>query len=262
MDARQVCFGYTRVSTRDQADLGISLQAQAEAIKKKAEELGLDFQRIYSDPGMSGMTENRPQLKKLLEIVGNGECIIVFDISRLTRNMNYQGVLNYDFEKRNIRLISIMDDLDSYIKKTTYMANIKSLMATMEIDNTKIKIKSGIEAKKTNGEHIGRIPYGWKLKGAKGEGLIEHKEEQAIIKRIKDLVEGTETIKPMSYSEISRVFNVEKIPPPDKSKIWYPTTISRIYTRKPVNTKGRGDRGATSKNDGTPDSPLPESTTK
>lgn len=232
------CFGYIRVSTKEQAEKGISLDGQSEAIRKKADELGMDLIRIYSDRGISGTTmEGRDNLHEVLRVLTKGECLIVYSISRLTRKVKDFTTITDELNQRGIRLISISDHIDTDAPYSKFMDMIKSMFAEMEADLIRERVNMGMEAKKNAGEHVGRIPYGWQLKDGKGSGLVEVDFEQGVILRVKKMVDDGH-----SYNEIAKVFMEEGIPPPGKSKKWFPMTVSRIYNRDDVKTKGRGDR--------------------
>lgn len=71
---RGVIYGYARVSTAAQ-DLATQL-GQLEAA---------GCERIYHDK-LSGLTTDRPQLKKILAIAGAGDTVIIPAIDRLSRD--------------------------------------------------------------------------------------------------------------------------------------------------------------------------------
>ena len=58
--------GYIRVSSPKQAKEGESLDTQKADIKKYCKKKGWDLIKIYADEGISGASNNRPELLKLL----------------------------------------------------------------------------------------------------------------------------------------------------------------------------------------------------
>ncbi len=59
--------GYVRVSTSDQAENGVSLEAQESRIRSWCMANGYDLAAIHSDAGLSGSrADNRPELQKAL----------------------------------------------------------------------------------------------------------------------------------------------------------------------------------------------------
>ena len=61
--------GYVRVSTDEQAERGISLEAQAEKIRAMALVQGAELSEIIVESGESAKGLNRPGMAKLLAIV-------------------------------------------------------------------------------------------------------------------------------------------------------------------------------------------------
>jgi len=59
-------YGYTRVSTEEQARGGVSLEMQAERIRAYCDSQGWTLARIFEDAGHSGTTLRRPALQELL----------------------------------------------------------------------------------------------------------------------------------------------------------------------------------------------------
>lgn len=85
-------LAYMRVSTERQVD-GASRETQERAIRKYAEDNGYEIadEDWYWEEGVSAKTANRPQLKQMLDNISSGrkkpEAVIVYNMSRLTRNM-------------------------------------------------------------------------------------------------------------------------------------------------------------------------------
>ncbi len=50
----RTAFGYVRVSSEEQADSGLGLEAQRQRVRAYCEMQGLDLENIFEDPGVSG----------------------------------------------------------------------------------------------------------------------------------------------------------------------------------------------------------------
>lgn len=72
-------YGYARVSTRGQARDGNSLEAQEQELRANGAEI------IYKD-AYTGATSERPEFKKLLSELKEGDTLIVSKIDRFARN--------------------------------------------------------------------------------------------------------------------------------------------------------------------------------
>ena len=114
--------GYLRLSREDgDKEESDSIGSQRSIIIRKLEELGQNFELIdfYIDDGYTGLNTDRPAFQKMLEDIKKGliNSIITKDLSRLSRN-SFEA--NYFIEKffleNNIRYISILDNVDTYIK--------------------------------------------------------------------------------------------------------------------------------------------------
>lgn len=77
-------YGYCRVSTKSQAKDGNSLEAQETALRNEG------ATEIYLD-AFTGTKSHRPQLDKLLEVMVQGDTLIVTKLDRIARSTT-QGI--------------------------------------------------------------------------------------------------------------------------------------------------------------------------
>ena len=77
-------YGYARVSTNGQARDGNSLEAQVNELREAG------AIKIFNDV-FSGRTTRRPELDKLLKVIGNGDTLIITRLDRIARSL-IQGV--------------------------------------------------------------------------------------------------------------------------------------------------------------------------
>lgn len=77
-------YGYARVSTKGQAKDGNSLDAQERTLRENG------AQEIYKD-SFTGTKAHRPELDKLLEVIGDGDTLIVTKLDRMARSAT-QGI--------------------------------------------------------------------------------------------------------------------------------------------------------------------------
>lgn len=74
-------YGYERVSSKGQGLYGTSLESQKNELIKA----GASEENIYSDV-FTGVTADRPRLNELIEVVKEGDMVIVTKLDRLARN--------------------------------------------------------------------------------------------------------------------------------------------------------------------------------
>ena len=94
-------IGYSRVSSQQQ-----NLQMQLDALEKYGCEM------VYKEK-VSGMKDDRPELKKMIKYARKGDIIVVYKLDRLGRSTKKLLSLIEDFEQKGIELISIRDSIDT-----------------------------------------------------------------------------------------------------------------------------------------------------
>lgn len=104
------CLGYTRVSTMDQNEDGLSLDVQKSKILEKVEELGGELtEDIFVDGGRSGTNMNRPGLTALLARCTKGDIthLIVQDTSRLSRDTKDYLSITALLKKQKVAVVAL-----------------------------------------------------------------------------------------------------------------------------------------------------------
>ena len=94
--------GYLRVSTREQAESGLGLDAQRRAIEAEAVRRGWEV-TWYADEGWSAATLNRPGLTLALRALKRGEvdALVVAKLDRLSRSaVDFGGLLRLATRQR------------------------------------------------------------------------------------------------------------------------------------------------------------------
>jgi site-specific DNA recombinase len=99
---------YGRVSTDDQAENGTSLDEQLSACEVKSVGIEADIVAVYTDPGVSGyLLETRPGIQSALRDIeaGRANVLIVYNLSRLSRNREHQSLIKRRVETAGGRLV-------------------------------------------------------------------------------------------------------------------------------------------------------------
>lgn len=155
MEKKYKVAGYLRLSVEDgDKDVSDSIVSQKSIIENKVKELGKDFELVdfYIDDGYTGLNVNRPAFQKMLQDIESSKIntIITKDLSRLSRNSfeaNYY--IELYFLERNIRYISILDNVDTSIKSTNNdMIQFKTLINDWYSKDISKKVRSGVWARK------------------------------------------------------------------------------------------------------------------
>lgn len=172
--------------------------------------------KSYVDDGFTGTDFYRPGFQKMMEDITTGKLngVIVKDLSRFGRNYIEVGdFIDEVVPKYNLRLISINDNIDSYLNPEC-MNNIdipiRNLMNENYSKDASKKMRTSLIASKKSGNFIGNFaPYGYLKDPDDYHKLIIDKEVADNIKYIfNQILEGK------SKTEIADDLNRKHIPTP------------------------------------------------
>ena len=154
--ARPLFFGYTWVSTEEQADKRNGLEAQRAAIDAEAERRGWDVEH-YADEGASGNYING-NLREVLHLLasGQGDGLIVARLDRLARSVVDAANIIEDAQTQGWSLVVLDLSLDLTTAAGRMMARTVVSFAEYERELISERTKAGLAAKKRRGEPIGR----------------------------------------------------------------------------------------------------------
>src|SRR5579875_1366259 len=96
---------YTRVSTLDQAEEGLSLDTQREAGEALARELGASSVEVLED-AFTGTSLDRPAMNRLRDMVRarQVDLIVVYDPDRCSRDLSDLLIVTREIERAGVRL--------------------------------------------------------------------------------------------------------------------------------------------------------------
>jgi DNA invertase Pin-like site-specific DNA recombinase len=179
--------GYIRVSTEEQARDGVSLEAQSERLKGYAGLYGITLVSVLADRGASAKTLVRPGLAEALLMLDSrqADALLVAKLDRLTRSVRDLGELLERYFSRHI-LLSVNDSIDTRTAAGRLTLNVLMSVAQWEREAIVERTKEAMAHKRTKGERLGQIPYGWHL-ARDGRRLVEVIEEQSAIEAMHQL---------------------------------------------------------------------------
>lgn len=181
--------GYTRVSTDQQADVGLSLEAQAVKIHQVAGLQDAELVDVITDAGVSAKSLDRPALTWLLAQVDAGavQVVIVAKLDRLTRSLVDLANLLKRFDRRGVALISVAEAVDTGTAIGRMMLNLIVLLSQWERETTAERTRDVLRHKKAKGERVGTLPFGFQLVPGSTTKLEPAPVEQRIVARIREL---------------------------------------------------------------------------
>lgn len=120
-------YGYGRVSTKGQAKDGNSLEAQEKLLKEHGAEV------IYMD-SFTGTKINRPEFNELLELLQEGDTLVVAKLDRFARSVSQASDLITDLIDKGIRVDVYNFGILDNSSMSTLMRNILLSFAQFERD--------------------------------------------------------------------------------------------------------------------------------
>ena len=148
-------------------------------------------QDVYVDDGKTGTDTDREDFQRLLADVYSGRinCVIVKDLSRLSRNYTDAGNLIENlFVRLNVRFISLAEGVDSYRNPdsvSNIIVPITNVMNDQYCYQTSKKIRQVFDMKRRNGEFIGSYaPYGYVKDPNDKHALLVDPEAAEVVKSI------------------------------------------------------------------------------
>lgn len=136
-------IAYVRVSTVEQNEA-----RQLEALEK------YDIDKWFTEK-VSGKDTNRPKLQDMIEYVREGDTIYVHDFSRLARSTKDLLEIVETLQKKNVRLVSNKENLDSSTPTGKLMLTMIGAIAEFERQNLLERQREGIAIAKREGKYKG-----------------------------------------------------------------------------------------------------------
>ena len=119
------------------------------------QELGVD--RVFIDR-QSGKDTSRPELKRMMDFVREGDVVFVESISRFARNTRDLLELVEQLTEKKVEFISKKESLDTSTPSGRFVLTIFGAVAQLEREYLLQRQKEGIAIAKQEGKYKGRKP--------------------------------------------------------------------------------------------------------
>jgi DNA invertase Pin-like site-specific DNA recombinase len=136
--------GYARVSTKDQ-----NLHLQKEALDQAK------CDKTYEDT-ISGMKSSRKGLDLALEVLREGDTLVVWKLDRLGRNVKDLVTIVGKLEQRGIHFKSLTDNIDTSTTAGRFFFHVMASLAQMERELLVERTQAGLNAARQRGRVGGR----------------------------------------------------------------------------------------------------------
>ena len=137
-------IGYARVSTPDQ-----NLELQRQAL------VNAGCKKVFTDK-LSGAQSDRPGLSKAMEMVRDGDTLVVCKLDRLGRSVKNLVDLVAELAQQGVHFKSLADSIDTTTASGRFFFHFMASLAEMERELTVERTRAGLEAARQLGRKGGR----------------------------------------------------------------------------------------------------------
>ena len=182
---------YCRLSVEDREKEGAeseSIRNQRILLLEYAARQGWTVYDIYTDEDFSGLREDRPAFRRLLEDAEAGRFSVILckTQSRFTRNaVTAEQYLHEKFPRWGIRFVTVVDRVDTAFSSNKKARQINSLINEWYSEELSENIRAVFRRKMEEGKFLGNYaPYGYRKDPANRHHLVVDQETARIVRKI------------------------------------------------------------------------------
>jgi len=220
-------YGYCRVSsTKQTSGTAVSLAAQEEKLRHWAGALGVVLADVVIDAAESAKSTDRPGLLHLLDLVNAGRVrsIVVTKLDRITRSVVDLADLLTRFQKHDVALVSLSENLDTGTASGRLVLNLLITISQWEREIIAERTTDALRHKKSHLRVYSRLtPFGYHREG---DHLVADPAEQAVIVRIQTDRQNGSTLQAIADS-----LNKDGIPT-KQGKLWVPRGVKDVLDNR------------------------------
>lgn len=150
--------GYIRVSTSEQADSGLGLEAQKVAIEGEAIRRGWNLVHVFTDTASGRSLSHRPGLEEALAMLetGGAAALIVSKLDRLSRSTKDFGTMMERAQRRGWAPVVLDLGVDTTTPAGEMVASVMMSVAQWERRIIGQRTREALAAKRAQGATLGR----------------------------------------------------------------------------------------------------------
>lgn len=223
-------IAYLRVSTEEQVDSGLGLEAQRAAIHAELTRRSWTDVQWVEDKGYSAKNLRRPGITAALGrlAAGDADVLLVSRLDRLSRSLLDFATLLARSEIEGWRLVSLDLGVDTTTPTGRFVASLMANVAQLERDLISHRTREALEVRRRQGQRLGR--------------------PQTVPRDVRALI-SRQRRTGMTYQAIADELNASAIPTGQGGKQWHRATVRHVHLSdtKTESTDGWSDMaGATS----------------
>lgn len=224
-------IGYVRVSTKEQGDSGISLDAQRAKLEGYSEIFGHELVCIKEDVASGKSVANRPGLLSALSELENEQAdgLLIMKLDRLSRRGRDMFMMVEEvFQKK--ALVSVNDQIDTASASGRLVLGMLTQVAQWEREVIVERTKEALGYLKKQNVKLGRSGMGWvhgeEVDASGRRVIVEIPFEKQVISTIVSMRDSGRTLQ-----AIADHLNGQGIQGKRGGK-WTAKTVQRIYCRR------------------------------
>jgi DNA invertase Pin-like site-specific DNA recombinase len=212
---------YARVSTKQQAEEGVSLDVQATEFQRWVTANHPNATTFeYVEEGVSGRKASRPKLDRLLADLDGIDVVCVYRGDRLSRDQLHRLMLA-QLIRKEAELVWLTQSFDDS-PEGRFMENLDGSLAQLESDRIAFRTRVAMRRLAERGELLGLAPYGYR----NIEGGWEIVPDQAeVVRRIDRMY-----LAGNGWTKIKNALNKEGIPAPGGGA-WRTNAVEDVLKR-------------------------------
>jgi DNA invertase Pin-like site-specific DNA recombinase len=219
-------LGYVRVSTVEQRQSGLGIEAQRAALQNYAAMRGIVLVAILEDAGVSGSIglADRPAGGQLAELLRRGKAgsVVALKLDRLFRNANdcLDTVERWGANGIALHVVDLGGNaIDTSSVNGKFMLTILAGVAEMERGLVRDRTAAALERKRARGEKTGgAVPFGFDAQGGR---LVVNAEEARTVAIIRGLRQSGASLR-----KIADKLNSDGVATKQRGRQWYAEQVS------------------------------------
>lgn len=146
---------YARVSTSNH---GQDIEMQTRELREYCERRGFQIAGEYTDVGVSGSKDSRPELNRLMADAKQRrfDAVCVWKLDRFGRSLRHLVNALADLEALGVSFVSLKDNVDLSTPSGRLMFQIIGAMAEFERALIQERVRAGLRNAKAKGKRLGR----------------------------------------------------------------------------------------------------------
>lgn len=220
---------YIRVSS-DLQEGNASLDTQAAACRKYAEDRGYSVVGVYRDVWSGAEYRFRPQLTAMRESIRRGEvdAVIAYAVDRLSRDSTHLGVLYDEAEHHGAAMLFVTEDFDTS-PAGKLLRDVRAYAAAIEREKIVERTSRGKADRLNKGKlpGTGFVPLGYQWADKERTRYVVDEDTAPVVRRIFDAIDQGQSLR-----QLGRDLDAAGIPTPRRKARWTHASLHSILENR------------------------------